>query len=393
MYSIVAIFVMCTNLRAAITSVSPLLTDIERDLSLNAATVSLLTSLPVFCMGVFAPLASNLGQRLGLSRTIFWSVALIGVATLLRFTTNSAPLLLTTALFAGLGIAVAGPVMSGYIKMSFPTHAPLVVGVYTGGLGIGATLSSGLSIPLQRAFHNSWHWSLSFWALFAVLGLVVWFPLVRRSHLERVDYGTQMHSSQATRQRGFGMPWRESKAWMLVLIFGFQSGIYYVLATFLPPLFEQRGLAPLAAGDVMTVFSLVNMATGILLPFVLRLSRSRLPWLIGCGALMMFGLILIALLPHSVNPWLTAILLGLGSGGSFTLTLILPLDFTKSGEEASSWTAMMQFGGYILSGIVPILAGVMRDSFGNYEAVMWFLFAFSVLFTIISLSFRHKRVS
>lgn len=381
---VIAIFLMCTNLRASITSISPLLNTIEHSLGFNAVTASLLTSLPVFCMGIFAPLAAGIGGRIGLAPTVFWAVALIGIATALRLVAISAPLLIFTAVLAGTGIAIAGPVMSGFIKAHFPHRAPIMVGVYSGGLGIGATISAGLSIPLKNAFSNSWSISLAFWTVFAVMGLGIWIPILRRSSQTRMQNRSSNRSP---------LPWNQPKAWMLVVLFALQSGLYYTLAAFFAPALEQRGLSALGAGDVMTAFSLVNMVTGIVLPMLLPRAASRMPWLVGCGLLMLVGVCALAWLPTTVSPWLIALVLGLGSGGSFTLTLILPLDFTDSGEETSAWTAMMQCGGYLLSAAVPLAAGAIRDASGNYTIVFIGLAALAAFFSIISVFLPRRPLA
>ncbi|MET1014946.1 MAG: MFS transporter, partial [Paenisporosarcina sp.] len=80
----VAIFLIALNLRPAITSIGPLLDTIRNDLHLTNSEVSLLTAIPVICMGLFAPLAvhwlNKFGQRKGISILII----IIGIMTLLR---------------------------------------------------------------------------------------------------------------------------------------------------------------------------------------------------------------------------------------------------------------------------------------------------------------------
>ena len=47
-----------------------------------------------------------------------------------------------------------------------------------------------------------------------------------------------------------------------------------------------------------------------------------------------------------------------------------PLYETKTSEDASAWTAMMQSGGYIMGGFIPVLAGIARDYFDSYTQVL-----------------------
>lgn len=52
----VALLAASLNMRPVITSVSPLLGNIQSDLGMNSLQASLMTTLPVLCMGIFAPL-------------------------------------------------------------------------------------------------------------------------------------------------------------------------------------------------------------------------------------------------------------------------------------------------------------------------------------------------
>ena len=56
---LVTILLVALNLRLAITSVPPLVERIGADLDLNRTWTGALTTLPVLCMGVFAPVAQR----------------------------------------------------------------------------------------------------------------------------------------------------------------------------------------------------------------------------------------------------------------------------------------------------------------------------------------------
>ncbi|PIC69420.1 hypothetical protein CSV77_14110 [Sporosarcina sp. P16b] len=68
---LLAIFIVALNLRPAITSIGPMLDIIRDDLLLSNTEVSLLTVIPVICMGVFAMLAPTLNQAIGLNKTMY----------------------------------------------------------------------------------------------------------------------------------------------------------------------------------------------------------------------------------------------------------------------------------------------------------------------------------
>ena len=67
---VVAIFLVALNLRATLASLPPLVQTIRSDLGLSGAVAGLLTTLPVLCMGVFAPVAQRLAHRIGREATL-----------------------------------------------------------------------------------------------------------------------------------------------------------------------------------------------------------------------------------------------------------------------------------------------------------------------------------
>lgn len=50
-WSVFSLFILSMNLRASITSISPVLKNIQADLQMSSVVVSLLTALPVFVWG------------------------------------------------------------------------------------------------------------------------------------------------------------------------------------------------------------------------------------------------------------------------------------------------------------------------------------------------------
>ncbi|UUZ90466.1 MFS transporter [Paenibacillus sp. P25] len=176
---VVALFLVSLNLRPAINSVSPVLSAITKDLGMSAFAASLLTSIPVLCMGIFPAFAVRLGHRLGMERVIGWSLAVIGAGTVLRLFAGSAFFLLGTALIAGIGIAAVGPSLSGFIKQRFPAKVPSMIALYSVALALGATLASGLSVPLQARL-QSWQSALALWAVLALIAIPVWWLFVSR---------------------------------------------------------------------------------------------------------------------------------------------------------------------------------------------------------------------
>ncbi|AZV50833.1 MULTISPECIES: CynX/NimT family MFS transporter [Bacillus] len=383
-WSIFSLFVISMSLRASITSISPVLKTIQADLQMSNVSVSLLTALPVFCMGVFAPVAAKLSQRWGIELTIAFSVLLIGLATALRFMATFPFLLLMTAVLTGIGIAIAGPLISGYIKKQFPKYSSSMIGVYSAGMGVGASLSSGLVVPAMHSFNNSWNIALAIWALFAGIGIIVWMPIIKKSKLKKSVEGESVKQKNQ-------LPWRNRYVWLLMVIFGLQSGMYYSFATWLAPKVQEVGFSATYAATTATVFSIIQMIFSFIIPILINNNPNRKPWIILCALCYFIGII--TLIAGSISPIISAILTGIGAGGLFPIAMILPLDATTTPRDASQWTAMIQFGGYIISGAVPILVGAAKDITNSYNFAFFLLLFISIILMLLTLKVRKKKES
>ena len=71
---VLTIFLVALNLRAALAALPPLVRTIQADLGIDSATAGLLTTLPVLCMGLFAPVAQRLAHRVGREATVGWAL-------------------------------------------------------------------------------------------------------------------------------------------------------------------------------------------------------------------------------------------------------------------------------------------------------------------------------
>src|ERR1700728_4352721 len=77
-WSVAAVLLIGFNLRPSITTVALFIADIKRDLGLSTIGISVLTMLPVVCLGLFAPAAPLLARRFGIETVLLGS--LVGVA-------------------------------------------------------------------------------------------------------------------------------------------------------------------------------------------------------------------------------------------------------------------------------------------------------------------------
>lgn len=371
-FYLAALFLAALNLRPIITSVASMMSMIQSDLGVSALTASLLTTLPVLCMGVFAPVATKLSRRFGLERTLFFSIFLITIATGLRGTSQTVTILLMTAFAGGVGISFAGPLLSSFIKKYFP-KSPGIVSVYSISMTVGAALASGLTIPIYLRSEHNLPLALSCWAILGVIAMILWLGLARQN--QQAD-----HADVPLR-----LPLRNKKAIQFTLFFGFMSSMFYSLTAWISPIALDFGNSPQYAAMLLTIFTLIQIPVALLVPNIVnRLGKPKL-FLILCSLSELIGLIFL-LFPMPILP--AVIFLGIGAGGLFPLALMLPIIETRTPEEAGTWSAMSQMGGYIMGGFGPFLIGLIFDISGHFQAAIVAMLAIVMLMIGVQLSMK-----
>ncbi|MEK4715044.1 MFS transporter [Sporosarcina sp. FSL K6-5500] len=370
-YLVMIIFFVSLNLRPSITSVGPLLDIIQTDLGMSGVTASLLTALPVFCMGLFSILAIKLNKRLGMEKSLLIAMTLIFVATFLRMFIHNSFLLFATALFSGIGIGIAGPLITGFIKKYFPNNHGLM-GVYSVSMVIGAAVASSLSVPTYQRMNESWQHALGFWSILAVPAFLLLIPLLKKAE----------KSTDTLPISAFFV--KNKRVTLFMLFFGCMAAIFYSLTAWLAPIVQSMGFSYSQSGLILTLFTVIQIPISFLLPILVSKTGNRKVWLLVCSFSEIVG-ILILLLNYS--PWIATVFLGIGAGGLFPLALLLPIQEAKNSEETVSWSAMMQFGGYLLGALGPAFIGLTIDVFDNFVPALGGLLIILcvMLFTILKI--------
>lgn len=354
---VVSIFFVALNMRPAVTGIGPLFNVLMTSLHVSSTSISLLTSIPVFCMGLFASLAVPLQRKIGTKSAIALLLVILILANGLRFLQESYPLLVMTSFAAGLAIAIMGPILNAYIKNKFPQRFTTVVGIYSFGIGVGATLSAALSVTFYQSFGNSWTVALGIWALLAVMALVIWLWAIPAQSNEQLQRITTIEHARN--------PWTSGRAWVILLYFGLQTSLFFSMMAWLTPLLQDKGMSLETASVMLTFMSIVQMLGNIAVPLLMEKWQSRTVWLLALGFVGLIGFTLLWLMSGAYL-WLAVLLIGIVLSGLFPIGLLLPLDEAKNDLEANSWSSMVLSGGFMLSAIIPMMIGVCYDRTGNH---------------------------
>lgn len=357
---LIALFVVTLALRPQLVGIGPLLPRIQQDLAASHALVGLLTTIPVLCMGIFAPLGPLIAARFGPRRALAACVAGIVTFGLLRAAAPGLPAVVAMTLGLGLGMGTAGALMSIVVKDRASEQPALATGAYAAGIVAGALISAAVAVPLADAL-GGWREATAAIALGSVLSLVGWLVLLPG------DPGVHRDD----RVRAPRLPWRSGLAWGLVVVFGLQSLLYYGTVSWLPAVYVERGWSESAAGSLLALVSLVGLVVGFAVPFVADRVGSRRSQMSTAAGAAVIGFVGVSLVPDVA--WLWAILLGFGMGAIFPLCLVLPVDVADGPTHVGATTALMLLGGYLISGVGPVVLGLVRDATGDFSASIWLL--------------------
>ena len=374
-----ALFLCSFALRPQLVGAGPLFPRIERSLSISHAVAGLLGTIPVLCMGVFAPFAAYLLHGLGSRRAIGCSVGLLGVAGLARAFVPGAPALLLFTVPVGIGIALAGTLLPVAVKESFADRPAFATGIYATGLNFGSALSSLLAVPLAVLL-GGWRGSFALFAGLALGLLPAWLLLTRHE---------RSHERSPTRPPK--LPWRSGIAWRLVLVFALMGASFYGLNAWLSNAYVEHGWSQSSAGALLGLLNIASIPGALVVPMFADRIGARRHYLIGCSTCFLAGVLGLVLAPSA--GWPFAIVAGLGIGGLFPLVLTLPLDVADKPADVGALVGLMLGAGYCLSALSPLALGALRDLSGGFSAVLWTIFGLASLLVAACLPFTAERLN
>jgi len=343
------------NLRPVFSSASALLPEIIRSYGLSSIGASLLTTLPVVCLGAFSPLAPRLAQRIGAERTLLGVLALLAIGTALRGL-NSIPLLFLGTALAGGSIAVGNVLLPGLVKRDFVDRAALMTGCYTMALCAGAAAAAGFTLPIEHALGDSVAGALAAWAIPVFVVALIWLPQT-------------LWKSRRVKHSGFRVVglWSDRLAWKVTLFMGLQSALAYSVFGWLVPILRARGLDGVTAGAIVFVSVMVQAASCLVLPHIAVRGRDQKLvniTLVACAVVALLGILFAPL----STVWLWAVLQGIGQGGLIAVAMMAIVLRSPDAHVAAHLSGMAQCVGYLLAAIGPLIVGLLHSWTGGFEA-------------------------
>lgn len=375
--TLVALLVLALVLRPQIIAIGPLQPAIQTDLDISHSLVGALSAIPILCMGLFAPLGARVARRLGARNALALCAALVVAFGLLRTLAPSPVLILGLTFGIGLGMGLAGPILPRVVRRSLPSHPALGTGAYATGLVVGSLGAAGLAVQLAGS-DGDWRRSLALMSAAGLVSLVVWLILAPR------DGGTDGEVAPPH------IAWSHPAGWVLGLLFGLQSVVFYGVAAWLAAVYVDLGWTEAEAAQLVAVFIAVGLIATIALPLVADKVGTRRGQLVGSAATTLVGLVGLALVPGPAVLW--AVILGLGTGAIFPIVLTLPVDAGGTAGDVAATAARMLLIGYVLSAVGPFVLGLARDVTGDFGTSLWLLVGLAVLMVVLAAVITPERL-
>jgi len=378
-WAVAAVLLIGFNLRPAITTVPLFLGDIKRDLGVSAFGISVLTMLPVVCLGLFAPAAPALARRFGVEAVLFVSLLGITIGSLVR-TFGVAPLYLGTVII-GACLCLLGVLSPAVVKRDFPRHIGLMMGFYTMLVCVGPALSAATAVPFAQVLGGNWELVLVIWALPAVVGAIAIMP-----RLFARDADIRVATPHFLGLVG------DPLAWQVTAYFALISALAYTVFNWGPTLLQARGLDATRSGLVLSVCYISQTIAGLLAPIVAGKWRDQRLIVAAMVVLTALGLLGFVCAPVG-SLKLVAFVLGIGQGGAFGVALLLFALRTRDPHSASQLSALAQTVGYVFGGLAgPFAVGVIYDWTGSWTVVSLFFVAVSVASLLSGIVGTHAAV-
>ncbi|ROR93011.1 CynX/NimT family MFS transporter [Nocardioides aurantiacus] len=386
----VAVLVLVAlNLRSPFVAVAPITGQLRTDLGVGSAAVGLLTSLPVLCFGLLAPVALAVIRRSGIAQAVSICLGLVVVGSVVR-SLGGYPLAVLGTLVVGAAITVGNVVVPVVIRRETPLpQAGVVTGVYVTAMNLGSMVVTLATAPVAQAL--GWRVALAVWALPAVLALAAWRWWRGRSGSRRaVPTGGAEPAPSPSDVR---IVWRTPIAWLLGLAFAGQASSYYALTAWLPSLLaDEIGLGATGAGTASSVFQVCAIVGAFGVPLLAtRLSPAVTIAVVG----LLWVCFPVQLLLAPELYLLGSVLGGVAQGGGFAAIFTIVVQVSRTDRESAQLSAFVQGVGYVVAATGPAVLGLAHDATDAWTApvliVLGTTATFAVMGTLAGASQRRSH--
>lgn len=362
---------LALNLRGPFVAVAPVVDIMQADLGFSPVVLGLLTSIPVLCFALAAPLASLTARRFGAEFAVTLTILGVLAGVIVRSAGGPALVIVGTVMI-GLAITIGNIGVPLIVRRDFsPRRQGTAMGVYTAALNIGSFLTSMVAAPLAEL--AGWQISLASVGILAVVAIIFWTLAVgaRTAFVPSADDvpGGQEH------------PAVKGSAWItagLTAGFAGQAFSYYAVTAWLPSfLNDELGMSASAAGAGSSLFQIFAIVGGLGVPLATKYFSTTTTavslgvlWVTVPGGLM--------LAPDLW--WLWSTFGGIAQGGGITVIFIAIIKLARDQASAGRMSATVQGLGYCFAAVAPPLVGFVHNETGSWTPALLLVLASTLTF-------------
>lgn len=368
---IAGFLLLAANLRAALTSVGPVLETIRADIGLTAGEAGFIGTLPLLTFAAVSPQVPRLARKLGTDRLLWTALALLALGIVLRSLPVTGLLWVGTVLL-GAAIAAGNVLMPSLIKRDFPDHVSAVTGVYTAVIGIVASTAAGVAVPMANALPGGWRTALGVWAGFVLIALAVWTPRLTR----REPPSPEVPVTGRT-------PWRSLLAWECAAFMALSATGFYTVLSWYPSILVSYGTTATTAGWLLFAYQIIGVLMSAVVPLLLVRLRDQRAVACTSSLLAMTGYLGLLIAPDLAVVWV--LVTGIGAGALFFLALAFFSLRAADPRSSAALSGMGQSIGYLVAAIGPTLFGALHDVTGGWRVPLSVLVGVAAVHALIGL--------
>lgn len=377
----IGILLIAVNLRVGFVTVGPLLEVISADLGLSSTLAGLLTGLPLISFALFSPIAPAVAARVGLDRTVWFSLAALMLGVLIRSIPIPGALWAGTAA-VGAAIAFLNVLLPSLVKRNYPSRVSQLTGVYFAVQGAVAAAGAALVVPLAQGTTLGWRLALGIWAGVAVVAMVAYFPQIRGAA------GTAR--STGTPALTYRSPWKSMLGWQVTVFMGLQSMPFFVLMSWLPSIEQSHGVSAVTAGWHVSLFLVIGTVASLGAGVVLHRSSDERFVSVLMSIMLVLAFVGLAIAPHLTLLWI--VMGAAGCGSLIVVALSLFSLRTSHHQQAAALSGMAQSIGYALAAVGPIVFGALYDVSGSWLLPLWLMAGLMTLMCFVAAQAGRARV-
>lgn len=376
---VLGIVFLAANLRAPITSVGPIITELSENLSLSPALIGFLTAIPLISFALLSAFAPKAARKTGLEKLLLYSLLVLALGLFIRSSGNVFLLFFGAALI-GAAITMGNVLMPAFIKKEFPTKVGIITGIYLVSMNFTSALAAGFSIRIGEISGMGWQASIGIWGILSLITFLIWYPQTRKPTV----------ISTQNKTRSLITLWKSPLAWNIALFMGLQSVLFYCLAAWLPTILQSWGMSADRSGWMLSYIQMAQLPIMLIGPILAARMKNQLLLVWVTFILLILGLAAIILgKTDFIIP--AVISIGISLGLAFTLAMMFIVLRTRNTSESAELSGMSQTVGYIIAACGPPVFGALFSLTQNWYFPLGTLVVTAFVLCVVGLNSAKDR--